>query len=135
MECKNGYVYLQKNNERFFCRVKDDLCEERSFNDQFEMNASSFVLDAIAMIDVLCIGSAFDIDQDVRFDLLEIDEDQWTPITILIEKGKEVPMESSDSRVVQLRIVFDFIHEVTVNVILSSTLNQDVVGKVTLPQS
>ena len=135
MECTSGYVYLQKNNERFVCRVKDDLCKERSFDDQFEMNTASFVLDAIAMIDVLCIGSAFHIDQDVRFDLLEIDEDQWTAITILIEKGKEVPMESSDSRVVQLRIVFDLIHEVTVNVILSSTLNQDVVGKVTLPQS
>ena len=98
------------------------------------MNTSTFVFDAVVMIDVLRIGATFDIDQNVRFDLLEIDKNQRTAITILVEKRKEVSMETADRRVIQLRIIFDLVHKIAIDVILAATLNQNVIGKITLPK-
>ena len=98
------------------------------------MDTAALVLDAVVVIDVHRVGSAFDVDQDVGFDLLEVDEDQRRAITILIEKRKEVPMETADVRVVQLRVILDLVHEISIDVVLSAALHQNVIGEVALPQ-
>ena len=98
------------------------------------MHTATLVLDAVVVIDVHRVGPALDVDQDVRLDLLEIDEDQRRTITILIEKREEVPVETTDVRVVQLRVILDFVHEISVDVVLPSALHQNIIGEVALPQ-
>lgn len=104
-----------------------------SFDDQFEMDAAALVLDAVIIDDVLRVRTALDVDQNVRFDLLEVHEDQRTAVAVLVQVRIEVPVEAADGRGVHLRVVLDFEDEIAIDVVLATAFDQNVIREFTRP--